>query len=155
MTLHDVEAVTRGEFKAASLSAYERGERVISVLRLVRLATIYQTAFVDLVPALEQPELEPLARATPDARRLHPVGTDVGAAFRRVRFDMVRIAELDGPGWEQARNVLVAVQQRRHGRAGRFVTVRNDDLCLLASIFGVTARELVPALVRDGVVRAD
>lgn len=155
MTLHDVEAVTRGEFKAASLSAYERGERVISVLRLVRLATVYQTAFVDLVPAIEQSELEPLARATADARRRHPDGTGAGATPQRVRFDMVLLAELDGPGWEQARNMLAAIQQRRRGRAGRFVTVRSDDLWLLASIFGVTARELVPALVRDGVVRAD
>ncbi|MHB1599844.1 MAG: hypothetical protein ACYCXY_13375, partial [Acidimicrobiales bacterium] len=108
--------MTHGEFKAASLSAYERGERVISVLRLVRLAAIYQTAFVDLVPAIEQSELEPLARAAADARRRHPDETGAGATPLRVRFDMVRLAELDGPGWEQARNVLAAIQQRRRGR---------------------------------------
>ena len=40
-TLHDVDAHTDGEFKASALSAYERGERALSVPRIMRLSEIY------------------------------------------------------------------------------------------------------------------
>ena len=38
LSLHDVEARSSLEFKASVLGAYERGERAISVPRLLRLA---------------------------------------------------------------------------------------------------------------------
>jgi len=38
LSLHDVEARSSMEFKASVLGAYERGERAISVPRLLRLA---------------------------------------------------------------------------------------------------------------------
>jgi transcriptional regulator with XRE-family HTH domain len=38
LSLHDVEARSGHEFKASVLGAYERGERAISVPRLIRLA---------------------------------------------------------------------------------------------------------------------
>ena len=44
LSLHDVEARSGMEFKASVLGAYERGERAISVPRLLRLAEIYQEA---------------------------------------------------------------------------------------------------------------
>ena len=40
LSLHDVEARSRTEFKASVLGAYERGERAISVPRLMRLADL-------------------------------------------------------------------------------------------------------------------
>src|SRR3954470_13724907 len=42
LSLHDVEARSNMEFKASVLGAYERGERAISVPRLLRLADIYE-----------------------------------------------------------------------------------------------------------------
>ena len=41
LSLHDVEARSATEFKASVLGAYERGERAISVPRLLRLSEIY------------------------------------------------------------------------------------------------------------------
>ena len=41
LSLHDVEARSRQEFKASVVGAYERGERAISVARLLRLAELY------------------------------------------------------------------------------------------------------------------
>ena len=41
LSLNEVETSTQQEFKASVMGAYERGERVISVLRLERLARFY------------------------------------------------------------------------------------------------------------------
>lgn len=49
-SLSDVETVTKGEFKASVVGAYERGERAISVQRLVRAAAIYSVEPVELLP---------------------------------------------------------------------------------------------------------
>jgi transcriptional regulator with XRE-family HTH domain len=45
-----VESNTVGEFKASVVGAYERGERALSVQRLVRLAEIYAVPPADLLP---------------------------------------------------------------------------------------------------------
>src|SRR2546429_9142081 len=50
LSLHDVEARSGMEFKASVLGAYERGERAISVPRLLRLAEIYQVPADQLLP---------------------------------------------------------------------------------------------------------
>lgn len=50
-SLGDVESQTEGEFKASVVGAYERGERAISVQRLVSLADIYGAAAAELLPA--------------------------------------------------------------------------------------------------------
>jgi transcriptional regulator with XRE-family HTH domain len=49
-SLGEVEAYTGGEFKASVVGAYERGERALSVQRLVRLAEIYAVPPSDLLP---------------------------------------------------------------------------------------------------------
>lgn len=40
-SLHDVEDLTGGEYKASVLGAYERGDRALTVARLLRLAELY------------------------------------------------------------------------------------------------------------------
>jgi hypothetical protein len=155
MTLHDVEAVTRGEFKAASLSAYERGERVISVLRLVRLASVYRTSLVELIPipepslAVDNKEVESVTS------RGGPCELVVEGIPRRLRIDIERLAELDGPSWAHARRVVGAIQQRRRGRAGRFVSVRDDDIWMVAAAVGLSRTAFVSSLVREGAARAE
>ena len=52
LSLHDVEARSGMEFKASVLGAYERGERAISVPRLLRLAEIYQVPGDQLLPRI-------------------------------------------------------------------------------------------------------
>lgn len=49
-SLSDVESITDGEFKASVVGAYERGERAISVQRLVRVAELYSMPPADLLP---------------------------------------------------------------------------------------------------------
>jgi transcriptional regulator with XRE-family HTH domain len=55
LTLQQVDEATGGEFKASVLGAYERGERIISVLRLKRLAELYRVPIDHLLPHTEQP----------------------------------------------------------------------------------------------------
>lgn len=56
-SLGDVESHTGGEFKASVVGAYERGERAISVQRLVSLADIYGATAADLLPVGSDPDL--------------------------------------------------------------------------------------------------
>src|SRR5919202_1214122 len=50
LSLQDVEAMSGHEFKASVLGAYERGERIISVPRLQRLAGYYDVPVDQLLP---------------------------------------------------------------------------------------------------------
>lgn len=45
-----MERFTDGEFKASVVGAYERGERALSVQRLIRLAEVYAVPPSDLLP---------------------------------------------------------------------------------------------------------
>jgi transcriptional regulator with XRE-family HTH domain len=49
-SLGELESYTGGEFKASVVGAYERGERALSVQRLVRLAEVYAVTAADLLP---------------------------------------------------------------------------------------------------------
>jgi hypothetical protein len=51
-----VENLTGGEFKASVVGAYERGERAMSVQRLVRVAEVYAINPADLLPATSPSE---------------------------------------------------------------------------------------------------
>jgi transcriptional regulator with XRE-family HTH domain len=51
LTLEEVDANSNREFKDSALSAYERGDRIISVLRLQRLAAFYNVPVDYLLPA--------------------------------------------------------------------------------------------------------
>ncbi len=55
-SLSDVESLTDGEFKASVVGAYERGERAMSVQRLVRVAEVYAINPADLLPATSPSE---------------------------------------------------------------------------------------------------
>src|SRR5215831_13684376 len=59
LSLHDVEARSDQEFKASVLGAYERGERAISVPRLLRLAEIYQVPGDQLLPRTTDVDVDP------------------------------------------------------------------------------------------------
>lgn len=50
-SLIEVEEISEREFKASVLGAYERGDRTISVPRMVRLASIYDVAIHNLIPS--------------------------------------------------------------------------------------------------------
>src|SRR3954454_9152169 len=58
LSLHEVEARSGQEFKASVLGAYERGERALSVARLVRLAELYDVPPDQLMPRDSEVEID-------------------------------------------------------------------------------------------------
>ncbi|HEX3622708.1 MAG TPA: helix-turn-helix transcriptional regulator, partial [Acidimicrobiales bacterium] len=92
LSLQEVEAASTQEFKASVLGAYERGERVISVPRLQRLADFYRVPVDQLLPRdAEVPADAPASGVEPtDVRLAAP------AWPAKVTFDLARFQAVDG-----------------------------------------------------------
>ena len=86
LSLHDVEARSTLEFKASVLGAYERGERAISVPRLLRLAEIYEVPADQLLPREFDGEISLVDGATSSI--------DQANGFA---IDLVRLHDVDDP----------------------------------------------------------
>src|SRR5438270_13304758 len=86
LSLQDVEAMSGHEFKASVLGAYERGERIISVPRLQRLAGYYDVPVDQLLPPNGDLERAAAAgRALADSADRSAPGGDRGG--EKVTFD--------------------------------------------------------------------
>ena len=116
-SLQDVQRVSEGEFKAAVLGAYERGERSLSVPRLHRLAGYYGVPVVQLLP----PE---------------PAAVVVDPDRETVTIDLARLGDLDGPEGGLIERFLASIQMERQDFNGKVLTVRRDDLRQLSRIIG-------------------
>ena len=127
LSLHDVEARSGMEFKASVLGAYERGERAISVPRLLRLSEIYEVPSDQLLPRDGEGEIN-LAAA--DRR---PGGLDLTAGYTS---DLVRLHELDDPDAQILSRYASTIQLERQDFNGRLLTIRRDDLRILAAVLG-------------------
>src|ERR1700730_12303456 len=86
LSLHDVEARSSLEFKASVLGAYERGERAISVPRLLRLAEIYEVPADQLLPRDFDGEISLVENAGGSV--------DQAGTFA---IDLVRLHDVDDP----------------------------------------------------------
>jgi transcriptional regulator with XRE-family HTH domain len=126
LSLQDVEASSRQEFKASVLGAYERGERAISVPRLQRLARFYNVPVDQLLPPDEGPGFGP------DAGRTRLAGDS------SVTIDLRRLEHLPGPEAEMLNRYLTMIQVQRQDFNGRMLTIRKDDLRAIACIMGVS-----------------
>lgn len=114
LSLLEVEELSAGEFKASVLGAYERGERSISVARLIRLATVLGEHPAALLPRLED----------------GPV-VDLSAVER---LDAERADVLDG--------FLGAIQRMRQDPEATSLAVRRSDLEVLSALLGEQLGEL-------------
>jgi transcriptional regulator with XRE-family HTH domain len=118
LSLQDVQRATRGQFKAAVLGAYERGERALSVPRLHSLAEFFAVPVTQLLPAEE------------DAP---PV---TGRRSGGVTIDLNRVEGLTGVEAELFDRFLRGIQMQRQDFNGRVLTLRRDDLRILALLLG-------------------
>ena len=95
LTLQQVDAMTGGEFKPSVMGAYERGERVISILRLKRLAEFYRVPIDRLLPdtqAADEIDLRDLdgpAQSTDSSAR-ERIGWPAGPGSYRARRNCSR-----------------------------------------------------------------
>ncbi|HVL27906.1 MAG TPA: transcriptional regulator [Acidimicrobiales bacterium] len=147
LSLQDVEAASGHEFKASVLGAYERGERIISVPRLQRLAGYYEVPVDQLLPPASE-----LARAGSGAREAD--GSDgsgapanhSNTATEKVTFDLARFRDVDDPELEMVRQYLNSIQVMRQDFNGRMLTIRRDDIRAIAGMFGTDPGALVQRL---------
>ena len=116
-SLQDVQRISEGEFKAAVLGAYERGERSLSVPRLHRLAGYYGVPVVQLLP--------------PD-----PSAVVIDPERDSVTIDLERLGDLAGPEGDMIERFLSSIQMERQDFNRKVLTVRRDDLRLLSRLIG-------------------
>ncbi len=143
LSLQEVEAASNQEFKASVLGAYERGERVISVPRLQRLADFYRVPVDQLLPRdSEIPAEPPVTGVEPtEVRALSPVWPS------KVTFDLARFQAIDGdPELQMVYKYLNSIQVRRQDFNGRVLTIRADDIRAIAGLFGTEADALLRRL---------
>ncbi len=127
LSLHEVEARSGQEFKASVLGAYERGERALSVSRLVRLAELYDVPADQLLPRTTEAEID----ITDHASNLDDGFT----------IDLMALQDTDAPDAEALARFASRVQLQRQDFNGRFLTIRRDDLQVLAAVLGHTLDE--------------
>jgi transcriptional regulator with XRE-family HTH domain len=123
LTLQGVQALSNDEFRASALAAYERGDRAISLIRMLRLAELYSVPPVELLPTAPARELD-LA--------------DIERAERRATRFVVDVDELGAIEEEDARALLafaLEVRARRHTE-NPLVSLRARDLDGLAAALG-------------------
>ena len=132
LSLHDVEARSGLEFKASVLGAYERGERAISVPRLLRLAEIYEVPPDQLLPRELDNEIN-LVEATTNGAAEFEAGFTI---------DLVKLHGLDDPDAQVLSRYAATIQLERQDFNGRLLTIRRDDLRILAAVLGRSVDEL-------------
>jgi transcriptional regulator with XRE-family HTH domain len=115
LSLQDVQRITEGEFKAAVLGAYERGERSLSVPRLHRLAEFYAVPVTQVLPPDEGAGL----------------GASPGVG---VTIDLNKLESLSGNDAVVFERFLRSIQMQRQDFNGRVLSIRRDDLRMLAAL---------------------
>jgi len=133
LSLQDVQRLSGGEFKAAVVGAYERGERSLSLPRLHRLAAFFQVPIAQFIPQDEAAEasIVPL-----------PTGG--------VTIDLGAVESLDGTEAEIFDRFLRSIQMMRQDFNGKVLTIRRDDLRLLALLLDQTEEAFAERLTELG-----
>ncbi|MEN8041711.1 MAG: transcriptional regulator [Actinomycetota bacterium] len=130
MSLQDVHRATEGEFKAAVLGAYERGERSLSLPRLKRLASHYEVPVSQLLPEEDTYDVLPVAEGG-------------------VTIDLRRVDTLDPETAQVIDRFLQRIQVQRQDFNGRVLTIRASDVSLLSMMLDVSDADLVSKLARE------
>jgi len=135
MSLHDVEARSSQEFKASVLGAYERGERAISVPRLMRLAEIYEVPADTLLPK--------------DAESVIDL-TETESINQGFTIDLTQLSDSDDPEAAVLARYAATIQLQRQDFNGRLLTIRRDDMRVLAAVLGRRTEDLPTRLDQLG-----
>jgi len=132
LSLNEVETSTLQEFKASVMGAYERGERVISVLRLERLARFYGVTVDQLLPRDKQDQLLPRDKQREDSAQ---PGT---TAPKKLRIDVAKLSAREGDQFKMLERLLRMIQVQRQDFNGKVITVRANDTRAIAVMLDVS-----------------
>jgi transcriptional regulator with XRE-family HTH domain len=131
LSLADVENETNQEFKSSVMGAYERGERIISVQRLERLARYYGVTVDQLLPQ------DPM-RIAGDGRQ--------AAAPVKLRIDVAKLSTRQGTQYQMLERLLRMIQVQRQDFNGKVITVRENDVRAIAVILDVPVENVAARL---------
>ena len=129
MSLQDVHRATDGEFKAAVLGAYERGERSLSLPRLRRLAACYDV---------------PINQLLPDDDLVEATTPTVGG----LTIDLTKVEDLDDAAATVIERFIQRIQVQRQDFNGKILTIRASDVEMLAMLIDVSDADLASHLGR-------
>ena len=132
LSLAGVEEQSEGTWKAVVVGAYERGDRAVSVSRLAALAEFYGVPLADILPGAE-------VEAETDGSH-------------RVVLDLTALSTTDTEEVATGARFAQQVQRRRGDHNGRMLSLRADDLELLALAVGTSSEDLMTQLHAQGAV---
>jgi transcriptional regulator with XRE-family HTH domain len=127
LSLSEVENSTNHEFKASVMGAYERGERMISVPRLERLAHFYGVTVDQLLPRDKQREGDTQTNS---------------AAPTKLRIDVAKLTLRDAKEFKMLERLLRMIQVQRQDFNGKVITVRAHDTRAIAVILDVAVDDV-------------
>ena len=127
LSLSEVESATHQEFKASVMGAYERGERMISVPRLERLANFYGVTVDQLLPRDKQREGDTQSQS---------------AAPTKLRIDVAKLSLRDGKEFKMLERLLRMIQVQRQDFNGKVITVRAHDTRAIAVMLDVAVDDV-------------
>jgi transcriptional regulator with XRE-family HTH domain len=133
LSLQEVQEESRGRWKAAVVGAYERGDRNVTVPRLVDLARFYGVPLSELLPSDSPAEKKDEVPA-------------------RLVFNLERIEGLPEAQRSPITRFATAIQIKRGDYNGRVLTVRGDDLMALALLYQTSADDLQKRLGEWGLL---
>jgi transcriptional regulator with XRE-family HTH domain len=137
LSLHGVQRKSGGRWKAVVVGSYERGDRAVTVARLAELAEFYGVPIGELLPQGDEParvgggETSGLVL---DLQQLRSLSTDDSAP-------LIRYAR--------------SIQRQRGDYGNRVLSIRGEDLRVLALMFGVSVDQLIDKLRGWGAVAAE
>lgn len=125
LSLLAVEETSKREFKASVLGAYERGERVISVLRLQRLAEFYRVPVDQVLP-------RPGSNRAPSSEGDGPSAADRFVPQRPLTLDLARLHATESIEGQVIRRYISSIQNQRATSQGAVMAIRVEDLQVIA-----------------------
>jgi len=142
LSLQAVEAASVQEFKASVLGAYERGERAISVPRLQRLARFYNVPVDQLLPRDLGSDLEPYTGQDEIDIDLEAEESAASRPPTKMMIDLVALERVDASEKDLLRRYLGMIQVQRQDFNGRVLTIRAEDVKVLALMLEATPASL-------------
>jgi transcriptional regulator with XRE-family HTH domain len=136
LSLHGVERKSDGRWKAVVVGSYERGDRAVTVQRLSELAAFYGVPVAELLPGTAQ------------------AGAHEDAAGRLV-LDLEQLATIESSDALPLTRYAAAIQSQRGDYNGKVLSIRQDDMRMLAVIYDVSPQVLVDKFDAWGVIRTE
>ena len=126
LSLQRIEKISNNEFKASVVGAYERGERSISVARLIRLCYFYEVSPSDVLEITE-----------------------------KVKVDLTKLQDNTHAEAMVVARFAQSILNKRENSTGKFFIIRNDDLRILSAVFGKTVEEFIDRCNEIGILAHD